>query len=128
MGSGTEIIKGLREPTKALREQIPDVYAGFGAMHDGALTDGDLSVECKELIALAIAVVKRCSACIAYHAKALARLGANAEEVAEAIGVAILMDGGPAASGYGPEAYDRFVEFAGAAATAAVAGGARVAS
>ena len=53
-------------------------------------------------MALSIAVVKQCDGCIAYHAKAAARRGATPEEVAEALGVALLMDGGTA-SVYGPE-------------------------
>ena len=112
VGRSNEVVRDLREPTTALRRALPGVYRGFSAMHDAALADGALDTECKELIALAIAVVKGCSACIAYHARALAALGANAEEVAEAIGVTMVMDGGPAASGYGPEAYAAFMEFA----------------
>ena len=64
----------------------------------------------KELIALMIAVVKRCDGCIASHAKAAAAKGVTKEQVAEAIGVAMLMDGGPATV-YGPRAYEAFCEF-----------------
>ena len=60
----------------------------------------------KELMALAIAVVKECDGCIAYHAKAAARRGATADEVAETLGVALLMDGG-SASVNGPRAWRR---------------------
>ena len=52
-----------------------------------------------------------CTGCIAYHAKAAARRGASAEEVAEALGVALLMDGGTA-SVYGPRAWEAFHQFA----------------
>jgi AhpD family alkylhydroperoxidase len=62
-------------------------------------------------MALAIAVVKQCDGCIAYHAKAAARRGATPEDVAEALGVAMLMDGGTA-SVYGPRAWDAYNEFA----------------
>ena len=65
-------------------------------------------------MALVASVVKRCDGCIAYHAKAAARQEANAEEVAEALGVALLMDGG-AASVYAPRGWDAYLEFAGAA-------------
>ena len=44
------------------------------------------SAKVKELMALAIAVVKHRDGCIAYHAKAAARRGATSEEVAEALG------------------------------------------
>jgi AhpD family alkylhydroperoxidase len=62
-------------------------------------------------MALAIAVVKHCDGCIAYHAKAAAQLGATPEEVAEALGVALLMDGGTATV-YGPRAWAAYCEFA----------------
>ncbi len=65
-------------------------------------------------MALTIAVVKQCDGCIAYHAKAAARRGATPEEVAEALSVALLMDGGTA-SVYGPRAWEAFQEFVAAA-------------
>lgn len=64
--------------------------------------------------ALAISVVKRCDGCIAYHAKAAARAGATPAEVAELLGVALLMDGGTA-NVYAPRAWEAFNEFSSAA-------------
>ena len=107
----TAVIDELKEPTRSLRQAIPDVWSGFGAMHAAAVADGALPARLKELIALSIAVVKHCDGCIAYHAKAAARRGATPEEVAEALGVALLMDGGTA-SVYGPRAWDAYREFA----------------
>jgi AhpD family alkylhydroperoxidase len=75
------------------------------------VADGVLPAKVKELMALAIAVVKQCDGCIAYHAKAAARRGASAAEVAEALDVALLMDGGTA-SVYGPRAWQAYHEFA----------------
>jgi AhpD family alkylhydroperoxidase len=106
-----EVIADLAEPTASLRDALPDVWAAFGHMHRAAVTDGSLSAKHKELIALTIAVVKQCDGCIAYHAKAAARRAATPEEVAEALGVALLMDGGTA-SVYGPRAWDAYREFA----------------
>jgi AhpD family alkylhydroperoxidase len=77
-----------------------------------------LPAKVKELMALAIAVVKHCDGCIAYHVKGAARRGATAEEVAEALGVALLMDGGTA-SVYGPRAWAAYREFAPAASSSA---------
>ncbi|HEX5366203.1 MAG TPA: carboxymuconolactone decarboxylase family protein [Acidimicrobiales bacterium] len=101
----------LREPTRSLRHAIPGTWAGFVAMHDSALQDGAVSAGLKEAVALAIAVVKRCDGCISYHARAAARAGASPEEVAEILGVALVMDGGTA-SVYGPVAWDAYGEFA----------------
>lgn len=106
-----EVIADLSEPTKSLREASPDVWAGFSHLHNAAMADGALSTKTKELIALAIAVVKQCDGCIAYHAKAAARRGATPAEVAEALAVALLMDGGTAST-YGPRAWDAYREFA----------------
>jgi AhpD family alkylhydroperoxidase len=69
-------------------------------------------------MALAIAVADGCDGCIAYHAKGAARRGASEPEAAEALGVALLMAGGPA-SVYGPRALAAFKEFAAAAVAAA---------
>lgn len=108
-----EILDDLRDSARALRGHIPGVFEGFAAMSNAALGDGALDAKTKELIALAIAVSKQCDGCIASHARGAARRGATAEEVAEAIGVAILMNGGPGTV-YGPRAFEAFTEFAGA--------------
>jgi AhpD family alkylhydroperoxidase len=111
MSNYHQVIEELAGPTRALREIAPDVWAGFGALHKGAVAEGVLPAKVKELMALAIAVVKQCDGCIAYHAKAAARRGATAEEVAEALSVALLMDGGTA-SVYGPRAWQAYQDFA----------------
>lgn len=106
-----ETLRELARPTRELRDEIPDTWSGFVAMHDAAMADGALSRATKELIALAIAVAEGCEGCIASHARGAARHGALSEEVAEAIGVAVLMRGGPATS-WGPRAWDAYREFA----------------
>lgn len=111
MGTYSDVIHDLREPTRSLRHASPDLWAGFAKLHEAAVADGALSARVKELMALSIAVVKHCDGCIAYHAKAAARRGASPEEVAEALGVALLMDGGTA-SVYGPRAWSAYREFA----------------
>ncbi len=118
MGHAHDVIDELRGPTRALRQASPDVWAGFGQLHQAAVADGVLPARIKELMALVVAVVKQCDGCIAYHAKAAALKGATREEVAEALGVALLMDGGTA-SVYGPRAFAAFDEFAPADTVAA---------
>jgi len=122
MGHFTDVIDDLNEPTRSLSKAIPDVWSGFAQLHKAAVADGALPAKTKELMALAIAVVKQCDGCIAYHAKAAARRGATSEEVAEALGVALLMDGGTA-SVYGPRAWQAFHEFVDRQATLAPATG-----
>jgi AhpD family alkylhydroperoxidase len=108
---GKAVQDALRGPMRALRKAIPGVLAGFGKLHDAALEPGALDAKTKELIALAIAVCDECDGCIAAHARGAAQRMATEDEVAETIGVAILMKGGPATV-YGPRAYAAFLEFA----------------
>jgi AhpD family alkylhydroperoxidase len=108
---GKSVLEELRPLHRELRHAIPDVYKGFAEFHHAAFTPGVLDAKAKELIALAIAVIQRCDGCIASHAEGAARSGATKQEAAEAIGVAMLMNGGPATI-YAPRAYAAFCEFA----------------
>jgi AhpD family alkylhydroperoxidase len=111
-----DILANLNSQGRALRQTIPEVYRGFGEMSRAALASGALDRKVKELIAMVIGVVHGCDGCIASHAQGAVRAGASKEEAAEAIGVAIMMYGGPATV-HGARAYDAFCEFAAAKAT-----------
>jgi AhpD family alkylhydroperoxidase len=106
-----EVFGELRQPAHDLREHIPDVIGAYAAMQRAALSDGTLPAKFKELIALAIAVTRECDGCIGAHARGAARRGATEAEVAEAIGVAVMMNGGPATV-WGPRALAAFKEVA----------------
>ena len=108
---GKDVLDALNPLHRELRRAVPDVYRGFGALHQAAFAPGALDVRTKELIALAIGVVEGCDGCIASHAQAAVRAGASKQEAAEAIGVTFLMKGGPATI-HGPRAYSAFCEFA----------------
>ncbi len=112
MGYGKDVQAELRGPARALREHIPEVIAAYGDLHAASFAGTALDAKTKELIALAIAVTRQCDGCIAAHAKGAAREAATAEEVAEALGVAIMMNGGPGTV-YAPRAFAAFQEFAG---------------
>ena len=111
MGKYKEILKETHKGTSGVRSQIPDVYEGFGDVYRAAYADGELSSKTKELIAVAIAVHDGCDGCIASHVRSAVRKGASTQEMAEALGVAIQMGGGPA-SIYAAHAWDAFQEFA----------------
>ncbi len=96
---------------------IPGVYQAFNDLSGAAMAAGALDTKVKELMAMVIGVVHGCDGCIASHARGAARAGAGKEEAAEAIGVAIMMHGGPATI-YGARAYQAFCEFADAAGPA----------
>jgi AhpD family alkylhydroperoxidase len=110
MDHNHQVIADLRAPTRSLRQAIPETWAAFGALHERAVAEGVVPTRLKEATALALAVVKGCDGCIAYHAKAAARAGAAPGEVAELLGVALLMDGGTA-SVYAPRAWAAYNEF-----------------
>jgi AhpD family alkylhydroperoxidase len=111
METPSEVIEQLRVPTRELRHAMPETWSAFTELHGQALRDGALPGRVKELMALAISVVKCCDGCIAHHARAAARLGATPDEIAETLGVALLMDGGPATV-HGPRAWQAYREFA----------------
>ena len=104
-----ETIGDIRNPARELREQIPEVLAAYAAMQRAVIVDGALPARVKELIALAIAVTRECDGCIAAHALGAARKGVTEEEVAEAMGVAIMMNGGPGTV-WAPRAFAAFRE------------------
>ena len=73
---GKAVQDELMPLARDLRKAIPDVYAGFAALHKTSMAEGALPTKMKELIALAIAVVERCDGCIASHARGAVRAGA----------------------------------------------------
>ncbi|MHB1525644.1 MAG: carboxymuconolactone decarboxylase family protein [Candidatus Dormibacteria bacterium] len=109
------VLSDLSQPVADLRQAIPEVWSAYAAIHRAAMAEGELSTKHKELIALAISIVKRCDGCIAAHARGAARRGATAQEVAEMIGLTVLLDGGPATV-YGPRAWQAYQQFAGKSA------------
>lgn len=111
MATAHEIMDELRPQGRKLRDAIPGVYSGYSRTSAAAMGDGELPAKVKELIALAIAVTRECDGCVAAHARGAASRGATAQEVAEALGVAILMNGGPGTV-WGPRAYAAFQEYA----------------
>ena len=106
-----ETLRDVSVEGRALRESIPDVYTAYGELGRAALRDGVLPAKVKELIALAIAVTRECDGCIASHSRSAVRAGVTAEEAAEAMGVAILLNGGPGTV-WGPRAFAAFQEWA----------------
>jgi AhpD family alkylhydroperoxidase len=93
-----------------LTKELSSQMAGFAQLHKSAVSEGALSVKVKELIALAIAVSARCEGCIAFHTHDAIRAGASRQEILEALGVAILMGGGPSAM-YACEALEALEQF-----------------
>ncbi len=115
MGKYADIADAAAKDGRRLRELIPDVYTAFAKLAGAVLADGALSRADKELIALSIAATKECDGCLAAHARAAVRAGVTRQQVAEAMGVVIDMNGGPGTV-WGPRALAAFDEFAEATA------------
>jgi AhpD family alkylhydroperoxidase len=111
MPTAHEVRKELAAPARRLREDIPEVIAAYADLQNTVMADGALSAKVKELIALAIGVTRECDGCIAAHGLGAARHDATEAEVAEAMGVAILMNGGPGTV-WGARALAAYREFA----------------
>jgi AhpD family alkylhydroperoxidase len=109
MKSNDEVRAELRQPALDLRALIPDVMKGYAEMSRASVAPGELSTATKELIALSIAVTRECDGCVVSHARGAAREGATRQQVAEAMGVAIMMNGGPGTV-WGPRALRAFDE------------------
>jgi AhpD family alkylhydroperoxidase len=93
-----------------LANELPGPLRGYLQLHTEATSDGALSTKVKELIALSISICVHCDGCIAYHTHDALHAGATRAEVLEAIGVAIMMGGGPAVV-YGAQAYEALGQF-----------------
>jgi len=100
----------LREGFGKLSDAIGPTMKGFGSLHRAAMAPGSLDGATKELIALAIGITSHCEGCIAFHVHDALRAGASRSQVEEAIGVAIMMGGGPAAV-FGSDALDALAQF-----------------
>ena len=94
-----------------LFKAAPETMRAYRGLMEAVSTDGALDAKTKELMALAIGIALRCDGCIVYHARAAQRHGANREEVADSISVAVELGGGPSAV-YGAEALAAFDQFA----------------
>lgn len=104
-----EIREELRQPALELRALIPDVMKGYAALSSAAFAEGELAVGVKELLALVIAITRECDGCMVAHARGCVRAGVTRQQVAEAIGVAVAMNGGPGTV-WGPRALRVFDE------------------
>lgn len=93
MAVGTDIDRGVS--VKPLKDAVPQVVEAFIGLEKAVMTNGALMAKQKELIALTLGVATQCEPCISYHAKQCVQLGTSRAEVVEALGVCVMMGGGP---------------------------------
>jgi AhpD family alkylhydroperoxidase len=104
-----EVREELSPPAIALRALIPEVMRGYAELSRAAMTPGELNSATKELLAVVIAITRECDGCIVSHTRSAVRAGVTRQALAEAIGVAIVMNGGPGTV-WGPRALRSYDE------------------
>jgi len=102
--------KRLQGLIAELSGSLPRTMRAFTGLHKQATSEGALDRKTKELIALGMALSINCGGCVAYHVKQALESGASREEILEAVGVAVMMGGGPAVV-YGCEALAALDQF-----------------
>ncbi len=90
------LMKSINDNLGPFRKSQSETMGGFSQMAKAAMTEGLVSAKHKEMIALSIGITQHCAGCIAFHVKALHRLGCTRSELEEALGVCVYMGGGPA--------------------------------
>ena len=108
-----EVTSDIMLALSKIRQEMPDVMDGFGALAQAATKDGALNKKTKELIALALGIAAHCDGCIGFHTQALIKLGVTREEFLETLSMAIYMGGGPSLM-YAAEALKAYEEFSNA--------------
>jgi AhpD family alkylhydroperoxidase len=101
----------LAAGVKEIGQLSPDTVRGYVELSSAGRKKDLLGAKMRELIALAVAVTARCDGCITVHSDAAIRHGASAEEIAEALGVAVAVNAG-AALVYAARVMDATKEYA----------------
>jgi AhpD family alkylhydroperoxidase len=105
-----QIARDLSAGIKGLRGDVPETLVGFSQLTREAMKDGAIDRKTEEFIAMALGVAARCDGYLAFHAEALVKLGASRQELAEVLGVAVQMGGGPSLM-YAADAWQAFNQF-----------------
>jgi len=85
----------MRTQLRKLNKAVPEVASGFATLSKAAKEAKVLDAKTLEFVALAIAISQRCEACIGFHVEALGRAGGSRDELADVLGMAVQMGGGP---------------------------------
>ena len=93
--SYNDLTKEISSSIGKMKESIPETLQGFYQMSGAAMKGNTIDEKTKEYLALAIGVASRCAECIAFHTKALVKLGVTKQEFNEVLAVCIYMGGGP---------------------------------
>jgi AhpD family alkylhydroperoxidase len=79
-----------------IAKAAPDLVRGYRMLASSRAKSGALDAKTRELVALAVAVTVRCDGCIATHVDLARRQGATADEITDALGIAVMVNAGAA--------------------------------
>lgn len=79
-----------------IAKTAPDLVRGYRTLANARAKSGALDAKTRELVALAVAVTVRCDGCITTHVEQARKHGATADEVTDALGVAVMVNAGAA--------------------------------
>jgi AhpD family alkylhydroperoxidase len=86
----------LLDTIREIARLSPSTVRGYRELSDAGAKTAHLDAKTRELIAVAVGVTRQCDGCITTHVHAARKHGASAEEIAEALGVAISVNAGAA--------------------------------
>jgi AhpD family alkylhydroperoxidase len=91
---------GYRQQLAAAIAEIakaaPDLVRGYRMLTSSRAKSGALDAKTRELVALAVAVTVRCDGCITTHVDLARKQGATADEITDALGIAVMVNAGAA--------------------------------
>jgi len=94
-GEVKKFIEDFSKSVEQMKSQAPDMVSGFGGLFGKVMKAGAMDVKTKELIALSVGLAVRCLPCIYLHVQKCLQAGASRQEILEAAGVVVMMQGGP---------------------------------
>src|SRR6266511_5667922 len=93
MGERLESFRRLSGQPNRFRESGNPVFERFSELYALAYEEGALTTKTKELLALAISIVRECEDCITYHLIRLRELEASREELYELFALMLVVGG-----------------------------------
>src|SRR3954469_9339237 len=79
-----------------IAKSSPDLVRAYRMLASARAKSSALDAKTRELVALAVAVTVRCDGCIATHVDLARKQGATADEITDALGIAVMVNAGAA--------------------------------
>lgn len=90
-----KFFEDFKQAAGNMKKEIPDGVGAFQNLFAKTMSQGQLSVKQKELIALSVGLALRCEPCIKLHVQKALDAGVTKQEILEAAQVVLMMGGGP---------------------------------